>query len=442
MSYTRYADFVIHLRPAEPAAMTVEVTSSPVGELAPTGVALPLAAEALPGDPGGLRSLGAALFDSLFPAPVRALYRAALASLPRESGLRVLVQTGAAPLAAIPWEYAYDGETGAWLALDPRTPLVRHYALPFARGDLPRPSALRVLAALAAPSDAPPLDLAGERGLLEATFEPLQQAGRLNLAYLSSPVTVERLQSALRRGVDVLHYVGHGTQQGDQGALLLEREDGRSQLVLAEEVAMLLRRSGVRMVCLNACQTGAARGALFGGLGPALVQAEIPAVVAMQYPMPDQSALRFTRAFYGALADGEPVDAAVTSARISLRAQSGPGQPEWGYPVLFMRASDGHLWAGTDSAEAAPPSACPNCGRPARAQSRFCAGCGAALRPPAPQPAAGVQITGQASVSGIVAGQDAHVSLSGGDLVFGQGARSRPDAEEGPEAARSRPAHE
>ena len=463
MSYASYATFAIGLRSVGARDAAVEVISSPVGELRPASVELPRLREGVvsgaepPIDEADLKALGVALFDSLLPAPARALYRAALASLPVHSGLRLLVQTDAPRLAAIPWEYCYDSELGVWPALDPRTPLVRYYALPFVRDEQPRPAVLRALVVLAAPTDQASLDFDSERRRLEATLGPLQQTGRLELHYLESPVTVERLQNTVRRGFDLLHYVGHGTQQSGQGVLLLERDDRQTHLVPAEEVAMLLRRTEIRLVCLNACQTGAAQENLFSGLGPALVQAEIPAVVAMQYSMPDQSALRFTRAFYAAVADGEPVDAAMTAARIALRTNLGPGSPDWGYPALFMRAASGHLWS--DHAEEAPKPAavcpscgrsvlptarhcgncgaalttpqsvdatrfCPGCGAPVRAQARFCASCGVDLRLKTSSQPGGVQISGEAKVTGIVAGQDANITLSGGDLVFGESKRS------------------
>ncbi|MEI2692342.1 MAG: CHAT domain-containing protein [Anaerolineae bacterium] len=281
-----------------------------------------------------LRSLGVDLFDCLFPPRVRALYRAALAGQPAHGGLRVQVQTDSAYLAAVPWEYSYDSETGTWPALDLRTPLVRYYALPFMPSVRERKQSLRVLVVLAAPADLPELDLASERHRLEELFLPLQQAGRLTLDYTERPATVERLQNMLRAGYDMVHYVGHGTQRMGQGVLLLEKEDGKSHQVLAEEVAILLRGTGIRLVCLNACLTGAERGSLFGGLGPALVQAEIPAVVAMQYAMPDQSALRFTRAFYSAVIDREPVDAAITAGPHRAAHSTGAWQPGVGLPGL------------------------------------------------------------------------------------------------------------
>lgn len=480
MSY-RCANFMISLRSPATDAVEVAVHASPAGDLAPVLVALPpaigrlAAGEEPPAAEADLRSLGVDLFESLFPPHVRELYRAALAGQPADAGLRVQVQTDSAHLAAIPWEYSFDSVTGTWLALNPRTPLVRYYALPFARRVGDRKQSLRVLVVLAAPSDLPELDLANERRRLEALFQPLQQAGRLTLHYAERPATVEHLQNMLRAGCDILHYVGHGTQQGGQGALLLEREDGKPHQVLAEEVAILLRGTGVQLVCLNACLTGAERGSLFGGLGPALVQAEIPAVVAMQYAMPDQSALRFTRAFYGAVTDDQPIDAAITAARIALRTQQGSGSPEWGYPVLFMRAADGYLWPDQTAMSTEPAATCPTCGRgvaptarycgncgaaltteaaptcprcgaSVRAQKRFCAACGADLRPePSSRPNGGVQIGGEAKVEGIVAGQDLNLNLSGGNLVIGGSGSATLDhwgGSDPPNPAGGRPSHE
>lgn len=455
-----YVNFALRLRRLSDATITAEVTASPVGERGPVTVALPaslvtsVSALGRGIDLEDLRVLGNELFDCLFPTEIRSLYRAALASLPEKHGLRVQLQTDSPDLAAIPWEFAYDSEIAVWLALDSRTPLVRFYALPFQRTFQSRPAPFKVLIVLAGPSDLPKLDLAAERHHIEASFKPLQQAGQVKIQFLEAPASVDRLQRSLRQDIDVLHYVGHGTQRDGQGALLMEREDRSAHLVLAEEFAILVRRTGLRLICLNACLTGMEEGSLFGGLGPALVQAEVPAVVAMQFAMPDKNALLFTREFYAAIADGAPLDSAITAARIALRTQFGSGRPEWGFPVLFMRAIDGHLWAasgtisetvicatcsqpvspnarycgncGTRLAETEPvqtSTVCANCGHANRPQSRYCASCGESLKPQIRKRSSGVQIAGTASVSGIVTGGDVALTISGGDLVFQQ---SRP----------------
>jgi hypothetical protein len=72
-----------------------------------------------------------------------------------------------------------------------------------------------------------------------------------------------------------------------------------------------------------------------------LVQQDCTAVVAMQFPISDGAATTFTGEFYGALADGFPVDQAATSARKALIAEYAA---EWATPVLFLRAPDGRVF--------------------------------------------------------------------------------------------------
>ena len=74
-----------------------------------------------------------------------------------------------------------------------------------------------------------------------------------------------------------------------------------------------------------------------------LVRRGIPAVVAMQYEITDRAAIELARAFYEALAEGYPVDAAIAEARkaISLAVAN---SVEWGTPVLYMRSPDGVLF--------------------------------------------------------------------------------------------------
>ena len=113
----------------------------------------------------------------------------------------------------------------------------------------------------------------------------------------------------------------------------------------------------MRMVVLNACRS--ARSSIedaFSGLAAALVRRSMPAVVAMQYEISDSAALEFSRALYGAIADGEPVDFAVRFAREAVSwAQN--GTLEWGTPVLFLRAPDGRIFDIEDAGRPGPAHA-------------------------------------------------------------------------------------
>jgi hypothetical protein len=72
------------------------------------------------------------------------------------------------------------------------------------------------------------------------------------------------------------------------------------------------------------------------------VQQGIPAVIAMQFEITDQAAITLAREFYGAVADGYPVDAAMAEARKAIFATG--NDVEWGTPVLYLRAPDGRIF--------------------------------------------------------------------------------------------------
>jgi len=77
-------------------------------------------------------------------------------------------------------------------------------------------------------------------------------------------------------------------------------------------------------------------------MAQSLVRQDTTAVVAMQFPISDDAAAAFSSGFYGALADGLPIDQAATAARKGLIADFAT---EWATPVLFLRAPDGKVFA-------------------------------------------------------------------------------------------------
>ena len=93
----------------------------------------------------------------------------------------------------------------------------------------------------------------------------------------------------------------------------------------------------------------------FAGTAQSLVQQGIPAVIAMQFEVPDETAILFAHEFYGAIADGYPVDTALAEARKAIFAR-GDGL-DWGTPVLHMRAPDGRIFdlAGVPRPVSQPP---------------------------------------------------------------------------------------
>ncbi|MBT8143376.1 MAG: CHAT domain-containing protein, partial [Gammaproteobacteria bacterium] len=146
----------------------------------------------------------------------------------------------------------------------------------------------------------------------------------------------------------VLHYIGHGDFRDGEGVLLLESEElpGTSAPLTGRRLATLLRNhlGSLRLVFLNSCLSGAASAhSQFTGVAQSLMRRGMPAVIAMQFPVPDRAAVALAREFYRYVAAGLPIDAALTSARAFLFAKG--YEVEWGAPALHMRTPDARLFA-------------------------------------------------------------------------------------------------
>jgi formylglycine-generating enzyme required for sulfatase activity len=301
---------------------------------------------------------GQALFSRLFVGEGLAAYRAALARLGPDE--RLLLRLRLPPeLTALPWELLYDPVAQTFLALDQRLALVRYPELPQPLTPLPINGPLRVVAVLASPESTlyAPLRLDRELTRVRAALQPLEAQGRVQLDVLRGPRTLSQLRTRLREPVHVLHLIGHGDIDPDlgEGVLVFEDADGKEELVNAGLLREYLRaqRGQTRLVVLNACL-----GALppdddpFASLGLALVQAGVPAVIAMQFEVPDDVAADLAEVFYDELAAGQPVDLALSQARLHLFGKFRHAL-DWAVPVLFLRSSDGVLFDAAGQSGAA-----------------------------------------------------------------------------------------
>ena len=179
--------------------------------------------------------------------------------------------------------------------------------------------------------------------------------------------TLGALQRQLRRDTyHIFHFIGHGGfEPNTQGGMLaMEDDHGRARLVGGEDLGRLLHNHrSLRLAVLNSCE--GARGDSsdpFSGTAQSLVQQGIPAVVAMQFEITDDAAITFGHVLYEAIADGYPLDAATTEARIAVYADG--NETEWGTPVLYLRAPDGHIF------DIQPPSSEEQARQEAAAQAR------------------------------------------------------------------------
>jgi outer membrane protein assembly factor BamD (BamD/ComL family) len=250
-------------------------------------------------------------------------------------------------LARLPWEFLYDPRQGEYVCMSRDTPVVRYIELPQPIKPLSVAPPLCILGMVSSPSNLPTLDLAREKQRLEKAIASLQAENLVKLTWLAAP-TWRELQRAMRAGPwHIFHFIGHGgfDPAADEGLIAFEDESGKAQLLLATELGRLLAdHRSLRLALLNACEGArASQHDIFSSSAAVLVRRGLPAVLAMQYAITDRAAIEFSRAFYEALADGLPVDAAVCEARkaISLAITN---TIEWGTPVLYMRSPQGIIF--------------------------------------------------------------------------------------------------
>jgi CHAT domain-containing protein len=228
--------------------------------------------------------------------------------------------------------------------------VVRFIALPFATDPLAVDGRLRILLVSATPADQDALAVEQEVAAITAAMASL--AEQVELVQLPNAAKVDLFRAA-GDGCHVVHFMVHGRlDDAGEGELMLQGPDGRSDPLSAGELRQLAHDwalGGTRLIVFNACETGRdRRGQAFSGVAPAVVQAGIPAVVSMQYPISDVAAGVFSNELYRGLAQGCPVDQAVTVARKLVQLTVKDGE-EWLTPVLHMRATDGVLFEGRAS---------------------------------------------------------------------------------------------
>jgi len=304
-------------------------------------------------DAKDITSLGEQLADFLLPSQVRKLFLNSVNQLQPNEGLRLRLFLESS-LASIPWEYLYVHElteannSAGFCGLNQKIVLVRHEPLPIGIKLDTTPKNRRLLVALASPQDEALLHLDKERKNID---HALQDIPGIVPVYLSE-ATAQKLLDELIYGADIFHFAGHGkfktsVLDASSGYILLLGEDGKSAPMSAETLAVNLRDRGVQLVFLGACETGRRdEQNAWSGVVTNLMAAGIPAAIAMQYKIWDESAITFSRTFYKAMAAGLPLEQAVSLGRIAVfnqcdalkdQEQRQKYWRDWGVPVLYCR---------------------------------------------------------------------------------------------------------
>ncbi len=313
-----------------------------------------------------LLAYGEILFETIFPAAVRRLYDTARSD-ERTTRLNVIFTSMIPWIADKPWEFAYDCARGAFLATE-EIQFVRNVltAVPAQRIE-PHPGPLRILVVVAQPFGSAPLSVDEEVAVIRRGFAPLIEAGLVAIEVLAK-ATPASLHGYLDTGrFDVVHFIGHGEFDAklNRGCLLFEDGRGAATKVDDRSLREIFCQRNIRLVFLNACETGQGGRADFNrGVAPALVAGGVPVVVANQYKVLDLSATTFAQHLYWALAQGMTVGKAARESRIAVNYSLAGESIDWAVPVVYAR--DPCLQLCAPPAAGARPAALPQTTRRAR----------------------------------------------------------------------------
>ncbi|MGE5291384.1 MAG: CHAT domain-containing WD40 repeat protein [Micromonosporaceae bacterium] len=293
-----------------------------------------------------VRAFGETLSDAVLTGDVRLLFdRCRQDARERQMPLRILLDTDGPHVSIIPWEFTVDPNArDDYLAL--RVPIVRspHLIGPVSSSRVALP--LRVLGVSARPVDLPALDVQRERDDISKAFWQRLTPGDVHIEWLPEDRWTDLAEAIRSHPWHVLHIMSHGGFDPEIGSgyVQLSGDDGTARPISAVDLARLISENpSLRLVVLNACESAVSSAeGVFTSTAAKLVREGVPAVIAMQYEITDSAALVFASSFYGQIAQGVPLDRAMTRAREAVKMTN--GSLEWATPVLFVSSEETRIF--------------------------------------------------------------------------------------------------
>jgi tetratricopeptide (TPR) repeat protein len=265
-------------------------------------------------------------------------------------GRQLTIAASQPEILRLPWELLCDPQGTYLLHEQPRIAIRRQLA--GAGGgrkpiDVKPKAQLRLLMVVSRPDGAGFID---PRSEAQAVLQAIEKAapGRVVLEFLR-PATlanlVERLEDRQLPAIDVVHFDGHGSFDGDLGIgyLLFEDKDGKVERVSADRLGEALRQK-VSLMVLSACESAKVTGDdALGCVAARLTHSGIPAVLAMTYSVLVTTTEQLFGRFYGDLAGGQSLGVALANARQDLHDRQQRGKTWRGTEQVEQNLSDWFL---------------------------------------------------------------------------------------------------
>ncbi|MEM1172668.1 MAG: CHAT domain-containing protein [Cyanobacteria bacterium P01_H01_bin.35] len=297
-----------------------------------------------------LVALGQEMYQELFKDTLRDSWSCAQGiAHNRSEVLQLRLGTKDRRISSLPWEVLHVGDrplaTGTDIVFSRYQP---NTCLPKSTRILTSEEPLKILMAIAAPTDKDSLQLEKEYEALRQELEKNSGETEIHLDILRQPGR-EQLTQALEQGkYQVFHYAGHSTWGISGGEIsLVSNITGLTESLSGKDLAGLLVNNGIQMAVFNSCR-GAYNHFVHSNdegveinLAEAMVKRGIPGVLAMAERIPDEVSLILTRLFYRNLNQGYPIDLSLNRARQGLISAYGSHQLYWALPVVYLHQEFG-----------------------------------------------------------------------------------------------------
>lgn len=298
-----------------------------------------------------LKSFGQSLYNMLLSGDLSAAYQRAITQARQgNKGLHIRLRMDDPELRALPWEYLYDSQFNYFMAAHPEV-IFSRYVESNTPIRLMNVDSLKVLIVISDPTpessaalNLNPIDAEYEKRLITSALDRLNYQ-KMNVEYdILMHAVPEEISAQLENGYQVLHFIGHSTFGKSGGKIIMENEKHEMTLQSGQYFGDLIAgQNDLRLVVMNSCKSAVtANRPEINGIAYQIVECGVPSVVAMQYNIPDEVAILFSREFYRNLAKNASVALATTRARAAILREFRQNRPrDFGIPVLFLRSGEG-----------------------------------------------------------------------------------------------------
>ncbi len=309
-----------------------------------------------------LEQIGRHLYQQLFVDDLQVAFQSALNLARRDRKplhLWLYMDEGSVMLARYPWELLHDGRRP--LLASNAVELKRYITYPEAPTSPQLEPPLSLLYIAPRPVNLSPLASTTGHNRIPERLRELERSDVLRITELPTPTYSDLVDYLHHNDVQIFHFDGHGsfgrrclchinpphikicpscnTNLADiplEGYLAFEDNTGEAHLVPSSTLGAILYNRSIQLAILLACSSGVVHGnTLFTGIGPTLVQAGVPAVIATQSTISNEAAYLFTETFYQTLTRQKSIDTALHNGRQKLLLSH-----EWFIPVLYLHNED------------------------------------------------------------------------------------------------------